>query len=76
MVLLPGQSQALINEDGSVTGPRCCHQPMTCTGGCPVGGDVIQWLAAKCEEWSERCSEAYRLRATQSRSTPEDGKGG
>ena len=37
MSLLPGQSQAQISEDGKVTAPRCCYQPMADNGGCAEG---------------------------------------
>lgn len=37
MGMLEGQWQAKINDDGSVSGPGCCHQLMEQDGGCREG---------------------------------------
>jgi hypothetical protein len=33
----PGYVSAGIQPDGTVTGPQCCGEKMTCTGGCSAG---------------------------------------
>lgn len=37
MSLILGQEPAIINADGGVTSPRCCHEPMKDDGGCAEG---------------------------------------
>lgn len=32
-----GYEPANVNSDGSLTGPRCCGQPMSDDGGCSAG---------------------------------------